>query len=258
MKYKVGDKVRTNKGKVGIITHDWGEIEWETTDYILDDKLGVRISDISHLIISEITDEMIDRFKKEKIAWHFKSEEDYEKTLDILYNKGLTYGAKRWKFFKECISFHDETLWRADIKFYQEEEYEIIEIMNPVYVPTPTKQEQFDENFETTDIWVETQWGKRLTKPMYKGIDCELLYQHYINIKSLGEKNIDLWNDIQRLTKENADLKIDVKLQSNNTITLMRQLAEEQSRSKKVENQRREIARLNRELISIKSKLKSC
>ena len=209
MKYKVGDKVRLDSGiivdirKIGLTDEVYGGVANE--------KYGLYFlkSEILHLVISEITDELIDRFKNDKIAWHFKKKEDYEKTLDILYSKGVVYKSQRWLFNYNCIQYNFEQEWleRQNIGYYKKEEFEIIEIMNPVYVPFT----DFTEEIEVNGIYKYDNClkGNVKGKPVYKGIDCEVLYQHYINIQSLGKKNIDLWNEIQRLTKENDDLKRD-------------------------------------------------
>ena len=194
MKYKVGDKFRMVDGGIASVEGarcdiykviDDGGVNYVTNAYI------------SHQIISEITDELIDRFKKEKIAWHFKNKEDYEKTLDILYSKGVVYKSKRWLFNFNCIQYYSEqeSLYRENLEYYRKEEFEIIEIINPVYVP------KFDlpcEHFETTHVWVETSDGKRLTKPMYKGYDCEKMFQQYMQQKKIP----DLENKVENQQKE--------------------------------------------------------
>ena len=209
MKYKVGDRVRLKDGHLLYLGEQYFHESFLVKNHIR--KNYITSSEISHLVISEITDELINRFKKEKIAWHFKSEEDYGKALDILYNKELKFYFKRWEFEYDCINYDEHSLYRENFENYKSDGYEIIEIMKPVYVPFT----DFTEEIEVNGIYKYDNClkGNVKGKPMYKGIDCEVMYQHYINIQSLGKKNIDLWNEIQRLTKENDDLKQMIKNQ---------------------------------------------
>ena len=67
------------------------------------------------------------------------------------------------------------------------------------------------EHFETTNVWVETDDGRRLTKPMYKGIDCEKMYQEYIKTKAF-EKEVKDLNFIigkQRIELKSLRMKYD-------------------------------------------------
>ena len=203
MKYKVGDRVRLKNGLVCTISSYYAELGCQFPDaFICKGEYGgkdiapVRLKDISHLVISDITDEMINRFKKEKIAWHFKSEQDYEKTLDILYNKELKFSFTKWRFADNCINYDEHSLYRENLEFYKSDGYEIIEIMNPVYVPSITRF--IFDNF--------------IAPPQYKGIDCEVMFQQYMQQKKIPdlEKKVENQrNEIQRLTKENDVLKRD-------------------------------------------------
>lgn len=209
MKYKVGDKFRMVDGGIasveGARCDVYKVIEGDGVNYVTS-------AYITRQIISEITDEVIDRFKKEKIAWHFQSEQDYYKILDILKTKEIKFVGedKPQKYFYNyeefCIRFDYEfkRLYYAGVDFYVSEGYEIIEIMNPVYVPPKVKtikQEVFNMIYND-DVRLESG----IVIPIYKGIDCELLYQHYINVQDLGKTNINLWNKIQRFKKENDTL----------------------------------------------------
>jgi len=153
MKYKVGDKVRLNDGKYGIITHDWSQIEWETTDYILDGKLGVKFSDLSHLIISEITDSDISEFKSEKTAWYFDDKYSYHKALQILEKEGIGFNEKNEckEYFDICekfgIAYHGGFGF-GDLEYFKSKGYKIIEIMNPLRIRKyPSKLKGFNTHY---------------------------------------------------------------------------------------------------------------
>ena len=213
MKYKVGDKFRMVNGGIA-------KVEGARYDvYKVIDDGGVNYvtnAYISHQIISEITDELIDRFRKEKIAWHFKNKEDYSKMLYLLSNKGIGFHfavESPEEFFDKkkdfCLNLYSLKLHLqyGGLDNHIKDGYEIIEIMNPVYVP---KFYLPCGHYETTHVWVETSDGKRLTKPMYKGIDCELLFQQYMQQKKIPdlEKKVENQrNEIQGLNKQNTELK---------------------------------------------------
>ena len=236
MKYKVGDKFRMVDGGIASVEGarcdiykviDDGGVNYVTNAYI------------SHQIISEITDELIDRFKKEKIAWHFKSEEDYEKALDILYRKRIHYGLSRYGFDYNCINYRkdEDSLYRQNIEHYQKEGYEIIEIMNPVYVPKKLVIDEvngdikvhgyslkiINDIFYADGLRLEYQDGKLC----YKGIECEVLFQGYQTMQFFEKKFKEQQDDIntlhyrldcakyerERYLKENNDLKQMIKNQ---------------------------------------------
>ena len=147
MKYKVGDRVRLKNGLVCTISSYYAELGCQFPDaFICKGEYGgkdiapVRLKDISHLVISDITDEMINRFKKEKIAWHFKNKEDYSKMLYLLSNKGIGFHFavdSPEEFFDKkkdfCLTFYSLKLHLqyGGLDGYVKDGYEIIEIMNP-------------------------------------------------------------------------------------------------------------------------------
>ena len=247
MKYKVGDKVRMGGGDVITIERFVDTYAFHNMFVCVENNLMYFNSGISHLVISEITDELIDRFKKEKTAWHFKSKEDYMNTLDILESKSikftylkiddLNYIFSREEEFCIVFSLYNNRLGYCNKKYFKENGYEIIEIMNPVYVPKKLVIDQvngdikvhgyslkiINDIFYADGLRLEYQDGKLC----YKGIDCEVLFQGY-QTKQLFEKKFkEQQDDIntlhyrldcakyerERYLKENNDLKQMIKNQ---------------------------------------------
>jgi hypothetical protein len=235
MKYKVGDRVRMSGGDV-VTIKELFTILYTNMFWAREVEHVFLIRDISQLIISEITDELIDRFKKEKIAWHFKSKEDYEKALDILAKKNIIFsngnvGNEYFDIYKDfCISYWGG-LGYGDLGYHKSKGYEIIEIMKPVYVPSISRF--IFDNFITAD------------RPQYRGIDCEVMYQKFKNVVDLEEKvrnqKVEIKNlhnkieEMQKtlsyemnygksLAKENVALKHANSLSYAKTIVLERKL----------------------------------
>ena len=214
MKYKVGDKVRLENGVVCTISSYYAELGCQFPDAFKckgevngNDIAPVRLKSISHLVISEITDEFIDRFKNEKIAWHFKKKEDYEKTLDILYSKGVVYKSPRWLFNYNCIHYNFEQEWleRQNIGYYKKEEFEIIEIMNPVYVPINLKIDDEWINidvirFVENNLWAQYKDYKK--QYYYKNQNVEEMFQQYMQQNKIP----DLENKVENQKEEIKNL----------------------------------------------------
>ena len=213
MKYKVGDKFRMVDGGIASVEGarcdvykviDDGGVNYVTNAYI------------SHLVISEITDELIDRLKNEKIAWHFKSNEDYVKVLKMLEDKGMDFN----RYFSHpellfandmedfAIRYSSCSLTYDDYSYLKERGYEIIEIMKPVYVPKKLVIDQvngdikvhgyslkiINDIFYADGLRLEYQDGKLC----YKGIDCEVLFQQYMQQKKIP----DLEKKVENQRKE--------------------------------------------------------
>ena len=137
---------------------------------------------------------MIDRFKKEKIAWHFKSKEDYVKVLEILEKYGITFnnnknGAKDYfDIYEEFGIAYYGGFGFSCLDYFKSNGYEIIEIMNPVYVPMRIEIDLVNGTMKKdgVDIWCQPKlvngWTELHTQ--YKGIDCELMYQEYQKVRA--------------------------------------------------------------------------
>lgn len=219
MKYKVGDRVRMNDGDLVEIKHLIVLLAFPQQDaYIIENlttshgEFIVSGYSIQNLVISDITDELIDRFKNEKIAWHFKKKEDYVKVLDMLEDKGMEFN--RYENHPELlfttemkdfnIRYDSYCLSYEDYLFFKEAKYEIIEIMNPIYVPLDDVIEQEVYGMRYND---DVRLKSGIIKPMYKDIDCEVMFQQYGKNVRQGQTIAQLLNDIEQLKKENADLK---------------------------------------------------
>ena len=194
MKYKVGDKFRMVNGGIAKVEGarydvykviDDGGVNYVTSAYI------------SHLVISEITDELIDRFKKEKIAWHFDDKYSYHKALQILEKEGITFNEKN-----ECKEYFDiyEKFGIAyhggfgfgDLEYFKSKGYEIIEIMNPVYVNTLT----------VTFQPLEFTYART-----YKGIDCEAMFQQYMQQKKIPDLEKKVENQRKEIVRLNQRIE---------------------------------------------------
>ena len=220
MKYKVGDRVRMADNLFDIKKDDVCTIKRIDDDlfYFLDkeENVGMTKGIFSHLVISEITDELIDRFKKEKIAWYFKSKEDYGKILDILEDKGIEF--TRWENFPIrrfdthkvfCISVEKgvQFLISNGFDFFKNKGYEIIEIMNPVYVPINLK---IDDEWIDIDVVryvennLEPQYKDYKKQYYYKNQNVEEMFQQYMQqkkIPDLDKKVENQRNEIVRLNQ---------------------------------------------------------
>lgn len=239
MKYKVGDRVRMADNVFYIKKDDVCTIKRIDDDlfYFLDEEenVGMTKGMFSHLVISEITDEMINRFKNEKIAWHFKKKEDYEKTLDILYSKGVVYKSQRWLFNYNCIqyNFEQEGLERQNIGHFKKEEFEIIEIMNPVYVHSNLK---IDEEWIDIDVvrYVEnnlwTQYKDYKKQYYYKNQNVEVMFQQYMQQKKIPD-----------LEKKVENQKVEIKNLHNKIDELQKTLTYEMSYSKTLAKENYEL-----------------
>ena len=222
MKYKVGDKVRMSGGDVITIERFVDTYAYHNMFVCVENNLMYFNSGISHLVISEITDELIDRFKNEKIAWHFKNREDYRKVLNILEDKGMEFN----RYFN-----HPELLFTTEMKdfniryvpegltydnylYLKEIGYEIIEIMNPVYVPSITRF--IFDNF--------------IAPPQYKGYDCEVLFQQYMQQKKIPD-----------LEKKVENQKVEIKNLHNKINEFQNVLTFEMSYSKTLAKENDEL-----------------
>ena len=250
MKYKVGDRVRmcdcvyivkdcSIRQCDGANLYDLYANEFNRIFLVREDK-------ISHLVISEITDELINRFKKEKIAWHFKNKEDYSKMLYLLSNKGIGFHfavESPEEFFDKkkdfCLNLYSLKLHLqyGGLDNHIKDGYEIIEIMNPVYVPKKLVIDEvngdikvhgyslkiINDIFYADGLRLEYQDGKLC----YKGIECEVLFQGYQTMQFFEKKFKEQQDDIntlhyrldcakyerERYLKENNDLKQMIKNQ---------------------------------------------
>jgi hypothetical protein len=242
MKYKVGDRVRLDSGelvdirKIGLTDEVYGGVANESYGlYFLK-------SEISHIIISEITDELIDRFKKEKIAWHFKNKEDYSKMLYLLSNKGIGFHFavdSPEEFFDKkkdfCLNLYSLKLHLqyGGLDYHVKDGFEIIEIMKPVYVPINLK---IDDEWIDIDVIrfvennLEPQYKDYKKQYYYKNQNIEVMFQQYRQQKKIPD-----------LEKKIENQKVEIKNLHNKIDEMQKTLTYEMSYSKTLSNENIEL-----------------